>query len=85
MADHRPEVGPLQPESIGDNLRVYLKEMGSVPLLTRQAEIVLARRMERGLRRVIGSLAQCSVVAGELRLLDDQIRQRILCKKVIPG
>ncbi len=43
MADHRPDVGPLQPESAGDNLRVYLKEMGSVPLLTRQAEIVLAR------------------------------------------
>jgi len=78
MADHRPQVGPLQPESIGDNLRVYLKEMGSVPLLTRQAEIVLARRMERGLRRIIGSLAQCSVVAGELRLLDDQIRQQSL-------
>jgi RNA polymerase primary sigma factor len=76
VADHRPELGLLQPESIGDNLRVYLKEMGSVPLLTRQAEIVLARKMERGMRRVIDSLAQCSVVEEELRLLDGQIRQR---------
>ncbi len=78
MAGNRPEVGPLQPESIGDNLRVYLKEMGSVPLLTRQAEIVLARKMELGMRRVIGSLAQCPVVGEELRLLDEQIRQRSL-------
>jgi len=78
MADDRPDVGPLQPESAGDNLRVYLREMGSVPLLTRQAEIVLARKMERGQRRVVGSLAQCPVVEEELRLLDDQIRQRTL-------
>jgi RNA polymerase primary sigma factor len=78
MADDRLNVGPLQPESAGDNLRVYLKEMGSVPLLTRQAEIVLARKMERGRRRVVGSLAQCPVVEEELRLLDDQIRQRSL-------
>jgi len=74
MTDDRPEVGPPQPESAGDNLRVYLKEMGSVPLLTRQSEIVLARKMERGERRILGSLAHCSVVEEELRLLDDQIR-----------
>ena len=30
--------------------------------------------MERGRRRVIGSLAQCPVVEEELRLLDDQIQ-----------
>jgi len=78
MADDRRDVGPIQPESAGDNLRVYLKEMGSVPLLTRQAEIVLARKMERGRRRVVGSLAQCPLVEEELRLLDVQIRQRSL-------
>jgi len=75
MADHRLDVGTLQPESAGDNLRVYLKEMGSVPLLTRQAEIVLARRMERGLRRIVSTLAQCSVVEDELRRVDERIRE----------
>ncbi len=78
MADNRLDVAPPPLESAGDNLRVYLKEMGSVPLLTRQAEVVLAREMERGRRRVVGSLAQCSVVEEELRLLHDQIRQRSL-------
>jgi RNA polymerase primary sigma factor len=76
MANDRPNVAPPQPESAGDNLRLYLKEMGTVPLLTRKAEVVLARRMERGRRRVLGSLAQCRVVEDELRVLDDQIRQR---------
>jgi RNA polymerase primary sigma factor len=69
MAHDRPEVGALQTESAGDNLRVYLKEMGSVPLLNRQAEIVLARKMERGKRRVVGALAQCPTVEEELRRL----------------
>jgi RNA polymerase primary sigma factor len=78
MADLRTQVGPLLTQSAGDNLRVYLREMGSVPLLTRQAEIALARKMERGMRRVIGSLAQCLVVEEELRLLDDHIRRRNL-------
>jgi RNA polymerase primary sigma factor len=78
MADHRSQVGPLRPQSAGDNLRVYLKEMGAVPLLTRQAEIALSRKMELGMRRVIGSLAQCLVVEEELRLLDDHIRRRNL-------
>jgi len=77
MAD-RSEVAELRPESAGDNLRIYLKQMGSVPLLTRRAEIDLARRMERGQRRVVGSLAQCPVVEDELALLDAQIRQHSL-------
>jgi len=76
MADPRPEVRTRQPESSGDNLRVYLKEMGSVPLLTRQSEIMLCRKIELGMRRVIGSLAQCLVLEEELPRMDDQIRRR---------
>ena len=34
-----------------DPVRVYLREMGAVPLLTREGEVELARRMERGKRR----------------------------------
>ena len=35
-----------------DPVRVYLREMGSVPLLTREGEVNLARRMERGKLRM---------------------------------
>jgi RNA polymerase primary sigma factor len=78
MADYRSQVGPLQPQGADDNLRVYLKEMGTVPLLTRQAEIVLSRKMEYGMRRVIGSLAQSLVVEEELLLMEDHIRRQTL-------
>ena len=50
--------GATPEESIytDDPVRVYLREMGSVPLLTRQGEVALAQRMERGkmqMRRAI--------------------------------
>ena len=35
-----------------DSVRLYLTEMGSVPLLNKKGEVALARRMERGARRV---------------------------------
>ena len=53
MANPRPDVATCRTESTADNLRMYLKEMGSVPLLTRQREIALARKMELGMRRVL--------------------------------
>ncbi len=42
--------GPEQEEAVytDDPVRVYLREMGAVPLLTREGEVDLARRMERG-------------------------------------
>jgi RNA polymerase primary sigma factor len=73
MADQRVPVGPQQQDSAGDNVRVYLREMGSTPLLTRQGEIILARRMERGRNRIIASLAQLPMVVDELLLLDGKL------------
>src|SRR5689334_5793027 len=58
---------PGQP--IDDPVRVYLKEMGSVSLLTRQGEIDLARRLERGrlrTRKVISRSPIVQQIAGDL-------------------
>ncbi len=41
-----------------DPVRMYMREMGTVDLLTRQGEIVIAKRIEEGTRGVIGVLAQ---------------------------
>lgn len=41
-----------------DPVRMYMREMGSVELLTRQGEIVIAKRIEEGVREVLMSLAQ---------------------------
>ena len=45
-----------------DPVRVYLREMGSVPLLTRKGEVDLARRMERGKSQVYRALTRSRLV-----------------------
>ncbi len=53
-----------QEESIytDDPVRVYLREMGSVPLLTREGEVDLARRMERGKLRMQKAISRSALV-----------------------
>lgn len=41
-----------------DPVRMYMREMGSVELLTREGEIVIAKRIEEGLRQVMAALVQ---------------------------
>jgi RNA polymerase primary sigma factor len=45
-----------------DSVRVYLREMGMVPLLTREGEIELAKRIERGQKAVRKALSRSSLV-----------------------
>ena len=45
-----------------DPVRVYLREMGGVPLLTREGEVDLARRMERGKRRTQKAISRSALV-----------------------
>ncbi len=63
---------PQQPveESIytDDPVRVYLREMGAVPLLTREGEVNLARRMERGKLRMQKAISRSAVV--QIAILD---------------
>lgn len=55
---------PQQEESIytDDPVRVYLREMGAVPLLTREGEVTLARKMERGKIRAQKALSRSPLV-----------------------
>jgi RNA polymerase primary sigma factor len=67
-----------------DPVRVYLREMGSVRLLSRQGEVDLARRMERGQLRVRKVLSRSSLVQGMVLALYDDLRQsRIRPNKVL--
>ena len=56
-------------DKTNDPVRMYLREMGTVPLLTREGEIELARRIERGQKGVRKSLSRSPVVVQELLLL----------------
>ena len=55
---------PAVEESIytDDLVRVYLREMGAVPLLTREGEVDLARRMERGKLRMRKAISRSALV-----------------------
>ena len=57
--------GAQQPEEsiyTDDPVRVYLREMGAVPLLTREGEVELARKMERGKLRMQKALSRSTLV-----------------------
>ena len=56
-----------------DPVRVYLREMGAAPLLTREGEVAIAKRIERGCRCVHKALTRCPLVAQELVLVRDEL------------
>ncbi len=68
----------VQPEEsiyADDPVRVYLREMGAVPLLTRQGELDLARRMERGKLRMHKAISRSALVQLAVLDLADQLKK----------
>jgi RNA polymerase primary sigma factor len=71
-------------DKTNDPVRMYLREMGTVPLLTRDGEIELARRIERGQRTVAKSLSRSTVAVGELyRIREDLANGNLLLDDVL--
>jgi RNA polymerase primary sigma factor len=66
-----------------DPVSTYLREMGVVPLLTRETEIVLAKRMERGKLRVLKTVSRSPIVAKELIAVGAELRKGTLSIKKI--
>jgi RNA polymerase primary sigma factor len=62
-------------DKTNDPVRMYLREMGTVPLLTREGEIELAKRIERGQRAVNKALARSGLVIREVIQLGDEVRR----------
>src|SRR5215472_10225003 len=71
---HERENFVEEPISTDDPVRVYLREMGSVRLLSRQGEIDLARRMERGKLRVRKALSRLPEVWRRVLVIQEQVR-----------
>jgi RNA polymerase primary sigma factor len=61
-----------------DPVRLYLREMGAVPLLNREGEIGIARRIERGQTRTRRILSRCPIVIQELVRMGDDVRNGVL-------
>src|SRR6202165_5649322 len=60
-------------DKTNDPVRMYLREMGIVPLLTREGEVEIARRIERGKLAVVKSISRTPLVAKKVILLGDQL------------
>ncbi len=58
-----------------DPVRVYLREMGAVPLLTREGEVDLARKMERGKLRMQKAISRSALVQHKIAEISEQIRR----------
>jgi RNA polymerase primary sigma factor len=56
-----------------DPVRMYMREMGTVDLLTREGEIVIAKKIEAGLKDMVMALAACPVTIGEILSNVDKI------------
>jgi RNA polymerase primary sigma factor len=67
-----------------DPVSTYLREMGVVPLLTRETEITLAKRMERGKLRVLKTVSRSPLVAKELIAVGAELRKgAVSIKKIV--
>jgi RNA polymerase primary sigma factor len=60
-----------------DPVRVYLREMGSVPLLTREGEVNLARKMERGKLRMQKAISRSPIIQTAVYEFAEQIRKEL--------
>jgi RNA polymerase primary sigma factor len=67
-----------------DPVRMYLRKMGSVSLLTREGEVEIAKRIEEGERRVLQVVLNSSIAVEEILELGDKLRkQKIRIKEVV--
>ena len=69
-----------------DPVRMYMREMGAVALLTREGEIEIAKRIEGGLKDMIQAISACPTTIGEIVALSQKIaRDEIKVDEVVDG
>ncbi len=57
-----------------DPVRMYMREMGTVDLLTREGEIEIAKRIEDGLKHMVQAIAACPTTIAELLAMIDKVQ-----------
>jgi RNA polymerase primary sigma factor len=83
--DFEPEEGedveldltPGTLEKTNDPVRMYLREMGTVPLLTREGEVEIAKRIERGQMRVLKAISRSPIVIREIMALGEDLKRGV--------
>src|SRR5215468_7945849 len=71
-------------EKTNDPVRLYLREMGVVPLLTREGEVAIAKRIERGLMKTHKAIARSPIAVIELLKVGEELQAvRINIREVV--
>ncbi len=69
-----------------DPVRMYMREMGTVGLLTREDEIVIAKRIEEGLKHMIMAISSCPTTIAEILSLVDKVeRDELRIDEIVDG
>ncbi|MEO8727660.1 MAG: RNA polymerase sigma factor RpoD [Acidobacteriaceae bacterium] len=64
-------------EKTNDPVRMYLREMGTVPLLTREGEVEIAKRIERGQNGVMKAISRSAIVIREVMAIGDDLKRGV--------
>jgi RNA polymerase primary sigma factor len=71
------DLSPGTLEKTNDPVRMYLREMGTVPLLTREGEVEIAKRIERGQLRVLKAISRSPIVIREVMALGEDLKRGV--------
>ncbi len=72
--DGELDLTPGSLEKTNDPVRMYLREMGTVPLLTREGEVAIAKRIERGQLLVLKTISRAPLILKELIQVGEDLR-----------
>ncbi len=70
------DFGALNLDKTNDPVRLYLREMGTVPLLSREGEVEIAKRVEHGQRIILKALSRSPLVVKEILNIGDQLKKK---------
>jgi RNA polymerase primary sigma factor len=69
------DLTPGSLEKTNDPVRMYLREMGTVPLLTREGEVAIAKRIERGQLLVLKTITRSPIILKEILGVGEDLRR----------
>ena len=68
---------PVAPDAVNDPVRVYLREMGASPLLTREGEVEIAKRIERGQLSAMKALSRSPIVVHQVLAVGEDLKRGV--------
>ncbi len=72
------DFGAITLDKTNDPVRMYLREMGTVPLLSREGEVEIAKRIEHGQKIVLKALSRSPLVVREILNIGDKLKKNLI-------